>query len=138
MTKVRYSFQSSYILRRPQNFAKSPPYYCPMKCQSKSGWRFSKILWPSQNVWTLFFLMKTHCHVYCNVYRVSKVQWNIWRIKSEDVIHKKCRIFPNPKSISNETKDIQEIQFILFWMVWIEMKEMNTNNNEFWRSGYSC
>ena len=25
----------------------------PMKCQSKVSWRFRKILWPSQNIWTL-------------------------------------------------------------------------------------
>ena len=39
-------------MRRPQNFAKSPPYFGPMQCQSKVRWRFCKILWPSQNVWT--------------------------------------------------------------------------------------
>ena len=26
---------------------------CPMLCQSKVRWRFRKILWPSQNIWTL-------------------------------------------------------------------------------------
>ena len=34
-------------------FTKSPPYFCPMQCQSKVRWRFCKILWPSQNIWTL-------------------------------------------------------------------------------------
>ena len=43
----------SYILRRPQNFAKSSLYFCPMLCQSKVRWRFRKILWRSQNTWTL-------------------------------------------------------------------------------------
>ena len=42
--------QSSYILRRPQNFVKYPPYFCPMQYQSKVRWRFCKILWPSQNI----------------------------------------------------------------------------------------
>ena len=28
---------SYYILRRPQNFAKSPPIICPMYCQSNNG-----------------------------------------------------------------------------------------------------
>ena len=46
-------WQSSYILRRPQNFAKSPPYFCLQYIQTKVRWRFCKILWPSQNIWTL-------------------------------------------------------------------------------------
>ena len=59
-------YWSSYILRRPLNFAKSSPYFCPiyvvpvkydMSCQSKVRWRFRKILWPSQNIWTLFGLV---------------------------------------------------------------------------------
>ena len=44
---------SSYILRRPQNFAKSSPYSWLQYIQSKVRWRFCKILWPSQNIWTL-------------------------------------------------------------------------------------
>ena len=42
-----------HILRRPQNFVKSPPIIYPMYCQSNNWWRFRKILWPSQNIWTL-------------------------------------------------------------------------------------
>ena len=41
-------------LRRPKKFAKSSTYFCPMQCQSKVRLIFSKILWPSQNIWTLF------------------------------------------------------------------------------------
>ena len=41
--------RSSYILRKPQNFAKSPSYFCPMQCQSKVRRRFHKILCASQN-----------------------------------------------------------------------------------------
>ena len=44
---------SSYILRGPQNFAKSPPYFCLQYIQTIVKWRFLKILWPSQNIWTL-------------------------------------------------------------------------------------
>ena len=40
-------------MRRPQNFAKSPPIFCPMYCQSNNWQRFHKILWPSQNIGTL-------------------------------------------------------------------------------------
>ena len=45
--------QSSYILRRPQNFAKSPHYFWLALHRKKIRWRFRKILWPSQNIWTL-------------------------------------------------------------------------------------
>ena len=41
------------ILRRPQNFEKSPPYFCLQYIQTKLRWKFRKILWPSQNIWTL-------------------------------------------------------------------------------------
>ena len=44
---------SSYILRRPQNFAKSPPCFWLALHRTKVRWKFCKILWPSQNVWTL-------------------------------------------------------------------------------------
>ena len=44
---------SSYILRRPQSFAKSSPYFWQQYIQSKVRWRFCKNLWPSQNIWTL-------------------------------------------------------------------------------------
>ena len=42
-----------YILRRPQNFAKSSPYFWLHYILSKAWGRFRKILWPSQNIWTL-------------------------------------------------------------------------------------
>ena len=35
---------------------KSPPIICPMYCQSYNWWRSRKILWQSQNVWTLIAL----------------------------------------------------------------------------------
>ena len=44
---------SSYILRRPHNFAKSSPYFWLQYTQSKVRGRFRKILWSSQNIWTL-------------------------------------------------------------------------------------
>ena len=51
--KTKIFWQSSYILRRPQNFAKSSPYFWLQYIESKVRWRFRKILWPSQNIWTL-------------------------------------------------------------------------------------
>ena len=44
---------SSYILRRPQNFTKYSPPFWLQYIQSKVRWRFRKILWPSQSIWTL-------------------------------------------------------------------------------------
>ena len=40
-------------MRRPQNFEKSSPYFWLCVLWSKVRWRFCKILWPSQNIWTL-------------------------------------------------------------------------------------
>ena len=53
---------SSYILRRPQNFAKSPPYFWQVLHRTKVRWRFRKILWPSQNIWTLIKKNYVSCH----------------------------------------------------------------------------
>ena len=57
---------------------KSPPIFCPMYYQSNNWWRFRKILWPSQNIWTLEIRMKlkwkgmsTHCKL-CNLWRITK------------------------------------------------------------------
>ena len=47
------SSEGSYILRRPENFAKSSPYFWLALHRTKVRWRFRKILWPSQNIWTL-------------------------------------------------------------------------------------
>ena len=43
-------------MRRPQNFVKSLPYFCLQYIQTKVRWRFRKLLWPSQNIRTLFTL----------------------------------------------------------------------------------
>ena len=40
-------------MRRPRNFVKSSPYFWLYVLRSKVRWRFCKILWPSQNIWTL-------------------------------------------------------------------------------------
>ena len=45
------------ILRRPQNFAKSPPIICLIYCQSNNWWRFRKILWHFQNIWILWTIV---------------------------------------------------------------------------------
>ena len=44
-------------MRRPQNFEKSSPYFWMCLLWSKVRWRFRKILWPSQNIWTLNITM---------------------------------------------------------------------------------
>ena len=47
-------------MRRPPNFLKSPPYFCLQYIQTKVRWRFRKILWPSQNIWTLTTIFSLH------------------------------------------------------------------------------
>ena len=42
-----------HILRRPQNLAKSPLIIWLAVHRTNNWWRFRKILWPSQNIWTL-------------------------------------------------------------------------------------
>ena len=49
--------KSLYILRRTQNFAKSSPYFWLALHRTKVRWRFRKILWPSQNIWTLIEIL---------------------------------------------------------------------------------
>ena len=49
----RFDFWNNWslcILRRPQNFAKSSPYFCPNVVPVKSKVKISQ---PSQNIWTL-------------------------------------------------------------------------------------
>ena len=51
----------------PHNFAKSSPYSWLQYTQSKLRWRFRKILWPSQNIWTLPKV------VFCSVLRFESL-----------------------------------------------------------------
>ena len=53
LTSIVNDSKSSFILRRRQDFAKSPPYFCLQCIQTKVRWRICKIVWPSQNIWTL-------------------------------------------------------------------------------------
>ena len=50
------TFWRSDILGRPQNFAKFPPYFWLALHRAKVSWTFRKILWPSQNTWTLMVI----------------------------------------------------------------------------------
>ena len=51
---LQFSTFCNFILKNIYfEIAKSPPIICPMYCQSNNWWRFRKILWASQNVWTL-------------------------------------------------------------------------------------
>ena len=49
-TKLKFIYSE-----KATKFGKSPPIICPMYCQSNNWWRFRKILWPSQNIWTLAY-----------------------------------------------------------------------------------
>ena len=55
--KIEFQFEIlgkvHIFMRRPQNFAKSSPYFLLQYIQSKVRWKFFKIMWPSQNIWTL-------------------------------------------------------------------------------------
>ena len=62
----------NYILRRPQNFAKSSPYFWLVLHLTKVRWRFCKILWPSQNIWTLLSSVKTSGRVFKNFVAFSE------------------------------------------------------------------
>ena len=65
--------QVKFILRRPQNFEKSSIYFWLQCTQSKSrGW-FSKILWPSQNIWTLKVLV-SFCKI-CSKKTKALIEW---------------------------------------------------------------
>ena len=52
---IRFYFYKVHIsiLRRLQNFVKSPLYFWLALHRTKVRGRFCKILWPSQNIWTL-------------------------------------------------------------------------------------
>ena len=55
---------SSYILRRPQNVAKSSPYFWLAVHRRKVRWRFHKVLWPSQDIWVLIIIANLlHCGI---------------------------------------------------------------------------
>ena len=51
--QISINFKSSYILRRPQNFAKFQPIIWLAVHRTNYWWRSRKILWPSQNILTL-------------------------------------------------------------------------------------
>ena len=54
-------------MRRPKKFEKSPPYFWLALQRTNISWRFRKILWPSENRWTLI----THLW-FCNVPLILK------------------------------------------------------------------
>ena len=60
-----------YILRRPQNFAKSSYYFWLALNRTKVNWIFRKNFWPSQNIWTLW----TPCKWLPFFYLKNKAVW---------------------------------------------------------------
>ena len=50
---LKLFFIVKFIYSEKANFAKSSPYFWLQYIQSKVSWRFRKIVWPSQNIWTL-------------------------------------------------------------------------------------
>ena len=66
------------VLRRPQNFAKSSPYFCPQYIQTKVRWRFCKILWPFRNIRTLSpavrYRVRRSLTCFCSLFQIhSKI-----------------------------------------------------------------
>ena len=74
--------QSSCILRRPQNFAKSSPYFWLALNRTKVKWRFCKVLWSSQNIWTSNSINKSNLTVtdllrfvqFCKEHHLTRVR----------------------------------------------------------------
>ena len=79
LSSIRFPFVVLYILRRPQNFAKSSPYFWLQYIKSKVRGRFRKILRPSQNIWTLLGVYccylgkrKNFVYIWYSIYLLSK------------------------------------------------------------------
>ena len=85
VTKNQKRSLSSYILRRPQNFAKSSPNFWLQYIQSKVRWRFRKILWPSQNIMNFTLT--------CNELGINLALKRIWKLIRllHDKIDNVCR-----------------------------------------------
>ena len=65
--KFRYS-------KKVPKFSKSSPYFWLALHRTKVRWRFLKILWPSQNIWTLFFNEIFH-KLKNNIVRMLFLKW---------------------------------------------------------------
>ena len=83
--------KSSYILRRPQNFAKSSPYFWLALHRTRVRWRFLKDLWPFQNLWTLslrifitYFLANRKCVIFNRANSAVTLQYSLlsgdWKV----------------------------------------------------------
>ena len=70
LVKVHIFWEGNKILRNLPNI-------CPMYCQSNNWWRFRKILWPSQNIWTLPTL-----HLLCLCFSLSfrVLKFPLWEL----------------------------------------------------------
>ena len=53
--KVQHINSKVHIFWEATKFCKSPPYFWLALHRIKVRWRFRKILWPSQNIWTLTY-----------------------------------------------------------------------------------
>ena len=60
---------SSYILRRPQKFAKSPHIIWLAVHRTNNCWRIRKNLWPSQNMYMNFsnYYIRRQSFTYCTI-----------------------------------------------------------------------
>ena len=74
------------VLRRSQNFAKSSPYFWLQYIESKEKGRFRKILWPSQNIWTLKWMNQQITNENCLFYLTYLHFHSLWNVFSTMVV----------------------------------------------------
>ena len=112
----------SYVLRRPQNFAKSPPYSWLRYIQSNVSWRSCKIFWPSQNISTLITSIQSLGKGDKNINYLERIKvyscmkmWNIlWSQKI--CIHTiwKMNLFAFFWSRTTVKKGLQKLRTLIF------------------------
>ena len=74
--KMQHCARVLILIIKVQNFAKSSPNFWLYVLQSKVRWIFCKILWPSQNIWTLYALTSLSHWRWCQG-RVHHSTYNI-------------------------------------------------------------
>ena len=116
----RFCWQSSYILRRPQNFAKSPPIIWLAEHRTNNWWRFCKILWPSQNTWTAFFYFQMFQVVF--VQNVSTAQLRLTKFPTSDRVSLWREPWKKPKQDILNCSPIQKfwtriLSLKIFWIL---------------------
>ena len=101
----------SYLLKRPQHFGKSPPYFWLQYTYSKVKSRFPEIFWPSQNTLTLYEVISKHFWIVGSYGRSGTVMNQFMR--AEDQVFK---LGPNTES--------------LFWLLFTVVIKKSKDNSK--------